>query len=72
MKNPSASMLVIGDEILSGRTRESNMHFLAIELSKVGIDLKEVRIVGDYKSKIISIFCALASRAFFKRFVKIL
>ena len=47
-------MLVIGDEILSGRTRESNIHFLAIELSKVGIDLKEVRIVKDYKPAIIS------------------
>ena len=54
MKNPTASMLVIGDEILSGRTRESNMHFLAIKLSKVGIDLKEVRIVRDYKPAIIS------------------
>ena len=54
MKNPTASMLVIGDEILSGRTRESNMNFLAIELSKVGIDLKEVRIVGDYKPAIIA------------------
>ena len=54
MKNPTASMLVIGDEILSGRTSESNMHFLAIELSKVGIDLKEVRIVRDYKPEIIS------------------
>ena len=47
-------MLVIGDEILSGRTRESNIHFLAIELSKVGIDLKEIRIVRDYKPAIIS------------------
>ena len=47
-------MLIIGDEILSGRTRESNMHFLANELSKVGIDLKEVRIVRDCKTEIIS------------------
>ena len=54
MKNPTASMLIIGDEILSGRTRESNMHFLANELSKVGIDLKEVRIVRDCKTAIIS------------------
>ena len=54
MKNPTASMLVIGDEILSGRTRDSNMHFLAVELSKVGIDLKEVRVVRDYKPSIIS------------------
>jgi len=42
MQNPSASMLVIGDEILSGRTRDSNMHYLAIELTKVGIDLRKL------------------------------
>lgn len=47
MTNPTAAMLVIGDEILSGRTRDSNMHYLAGELSKVGIDLKEVRVVSD-------------------------
>ncbi|WP_420585766.1 competence/damage-inducible protein A [Ruegeria sp.] len=47
MANPTAAMLVIGDEILSGRTRDANMHFLAQELTKHGIDLKEVRIVSD-------------------------
>ncbi|KUJ79125.1 competence/damage-inducible protein A [Ruegeria profundi] len=47
MANPTAAMLVIGDEILSGRTRDSNMHFLAGELTKHGIDLKEVRVVSD-------------------------
>ncbi|SHE35420.1 molybdenum cofactor synthesis domain-containing protein [Ruegeria intermedia] len=47
MPNPTAAMLVIGDEILSGRTRDANMHFLAQELTKHGIDLKEVRIVSD-------------------------
>lgn len=47
MANPTAAMLVIGDEILSGRTRDANMHYLAGELSKHGIDLKEVRIVSD-------------------------
>ena len=61
MMNPTASMLVIGDEILSGRTRESNMNFLAIELSKVGIDLKEVRIVRDCKPAIISAVINLSS-----------
>ena len=61
MMNPTASMLVIGDEILSGRTRESNINFLAIELSKVGIDLKEVRIVRDYKPAIISAVINLSS-----------
>jgi molybdenum cofactor synthesis domain-containing protein len=47
MPNPTAAMLVIGDEILSGRTRDSNMHHLAQELTKVGIDLREVRVVSD-------------------------
>ena len=47
MANPTAAMLVIGDEILSGRTRDANMHYLAGELTKHGIDLKEVRIVSD-------------------------
>ena len=47
MSNPSAAMLVIGDEILSGRTRDSNMHYLAGELTKIGIDLKEARFIAD-------------------------
>ena len=47
MPNPTAAMLVIGDEILSGRTRDANMHYLAQELTKVGIDLREVRVVSD-------------------------
>ncbi len=47
MTNPTAAMLVIGDEILSGRTRDSNMHYLAGELTKAGIDLREVRVVSD-------------------------
>ncbi|MCV2867857.1 molybdopterin-binding protein [Defluviimonas sp. WL0002] len=47
MTNPTAAILIIGDEILSGRTREGNAHFLAGELTRVGIDLKEIRIVAD-------------------------
>ena len=47
MPNPTAAMLVIGDEILSGRTRDSNMYHLAGELTRVGIDLAEVRVVSD-------------------------
>ncbi|MCB1365441.1 MAG: competence/damage-inducible protein A, partial [Rhodobacteraceae bacterium] len=47
MPNPTAAMLVIGDEILSGRTRDANMHHLAGELTSHGIDLKEVRVVSD-------------------------
>lgn len=47
MPNPTAAMLVIGDEILSGRTRDSNTHHLAGALNAVGIDLAEARIVRD-------------------------
>lgn len=47
MPNPTAAMLVIGDEILSGRTRDANTQHLAQELTRAGIDLKEVRVVSD-------------------------
>ena len=47
MTNPTAAMLVIGDEILSGRTRDANMHHLSGELSRHGIDLREARVVSD-------------------------
>jgi molybdopterin-biosynthesis enzyme MoeA-like protein len=54
MTNPTAAMLVIGDEILSGRTRDSNMFYLAGELAARGIDLQEVRIVSDVQDRIVS------------------
>ena len=53
MNNPTAAMIVIGDEILSGRTRDSNMHYLAKELGKIGILLQEVRIVSDQENAIV-------------------
>ncbi len=52
----SASLLVIGDEILSGRTVDQNINFLAKNLSQIGITLREVRVVGDFENEII---CAL-------------
>ncbi len=61
MPNPTAAMLVIGDEILSGRTRDANMHFLAGELTKVGIDLKEVRVVSDDGGAIVAAVQALSA-----------
>lgn len=60
MPNPSAAMIVIGDEILSGRTRDSNMHHLAQQLAEVGIDLREVRMIGDERGTIIAAVQALA------------
>jgi molybdenum cofactor synthesis domain-containing protein len=61
MANPTAAMLVIGDEILSGRTRDANMHHLAGRLTDAGIDLKEVRIVSDDRDAIIAATRALSA-----------
>ncbi len=61
MANPTAAMLVIGDEILSGRTRDSNMHHLAQELTKHGITLSEVRMVADDAPAIVAAVQALAA-----------
>lgn len=61
MPNPRAAILIIGDEILSGRTRDANMHYLAGELTRMGIDLKEVRVVADEKSAIVGAVNALRS-----------
>ncbi|MDG1867038.1 MAG: molybdopterin-binding protein [Yoonia sp.] len=61
MTNPTAAMLVIGDEILSGRTRDANMHHLAGQLTEAGIDLTEVRIVSDDAPAIIAAVQALSA-----------
>ena len=61
MTNPTAAMLVIGDEILSGRTRDANMHHLAGQLTEAGITLAEVRIVPDERDVIIAAVQALAA-----------
>lgn len=47
MANPTAAILLIGDELLSGRTRDSNMFFLAQELTRLGIDLKLAMMIPD-------------------------
>ena len=60
MPNPTAAMLVIGDEILSGRTRDANMYYLAGELTAIGIDLKEVRMVSDDADAIVAAVGALS------------
>jgi molybdenum cofactor synthesis domain-containing protein len=62
MPNPTAAMLVIGDEILSGRTRDANMHFLAQEFTKHGIDLREVRVVSDARGAIVAALNDLRAR----------
>jgi molybdenum cofactor synthesis domain-containing protein len=52
-------MLVIGDEILSGRTRDANAHHLACELTRVGVELREIRMVRDDQAAIVAAVNAL-------------
>jgi molybdenum cofactor synthesis domain-containing protein len=61
MPNPTAAMLVIGDEILSGRTRDANMPYLACELTRAGIDLREVRVISDDPEAIVAAVQALSA-----------
>ena len=58
---PRAAMLAIGDEILSGRTKDRNIGHLASVLTLAGIDLKEVRIVPDETPAIVEALNALRS-----------
>jgi len=61
MTNPTAAILIIGDEILTGRTREGNAHFLAGELVKVGIDLRQIRVISDDHATIVAAVRELSS-----------
>src|SRR6218665_3580735 len=58
----TAGMLVIGDEILSGRTKDRNIGHLADMMTAIGIDLKEVRIVADDEPDIVAAVNALRAR----------
>lgn len=57
--NPTAAILLIGDEILSGRTRDLNAHHLAGILNGIGIDLREIRVVADDHQAIVAALRAL-------------
>lgn len=58
----TAALLVIGDEILSGRTKDANIGYIADYLTKIGIDLREVRIIGDVETEIIAAVNELRAR----------
>jgi len=55
----TASILAIGDELLSGRTKDKNIAWLAERLNECGIDLREVRIIPDNEAAIIAAINAL-------------
>jgi molybdenum cofactor synthesis domain-containing protein len=58
----TAALLIIGDEILSGRTKDKNIGYIAEYLTNIGIDLKEVRVVPDEEPEIIAAVNALRQR----------
>lgn len=55
----TAAVLIIGDEILSGRTQDTNLNSIAKMLGQYGVDLVEARVVGDLESHIITALDAL-------------
>lgn len=58
----TAALLVIGDEILSGRTKDKNIGYIAEYLTGIGVDLKEVRVVADDEEAIVGAVNALRAR----------
>src|SRR6516162_9153395 len=58
----TAALLVIGSKILSGRTKDQNIGYIAEYLTAVGVDLKEVRVVGDEEKAIVDALNALRHR----------
>lgn len=58
----TAAMLVIGNEILSGRTKDKNLGFLAEHLTEAGIQLSEVRVVRDEEAQVVDAVQALSKR----------
>lgn len=58
----TAALIIIGDEILSGRTKDENTAFIAASLTRVGIALREVRVVADVETEIVEALNALRPR----------
>ncbi len=60
--SPTAAILVIGDEILSGRTQDTNTNYIAKFLGALGIDLREARVVPDVQEEIVAALNTLRAR----------
>jgi molybdenum cofactor synthesis domain-containing protein len=61
-RQPTAAMIVIGDEVLSGRTRDANSWHLAKELTAMGIALREARVIADDRAEIVETVQALSAK----------
>ncbi|KAB2854655.1 MAG: competence/damage-inducible protein A, partial [Bauldia sp.] len=60
--NITAAVLVIGDEILSGRTQDQNTSYIARYLGEIGVELREARVVPDVTEEIVAAVDALRRR----------
>jgi molybdenum cofactor synthesis domain-containing protein len=58
----TAAVLVIGDEILSGRTKDRNIGYIAEYLANIGVELREARVVPDVEAEIVAALDALRAR----------
>ena len=58
----TAAVLAIGDEILSGRTKDRNIGYIAAYLANIGVDLREARVVPDVEAEIVAALDALRTR----------
>ena len=58
----TAAVIIIGDEILSGRTQDTNLNAIARQLALYGVDLCEARVVGDVKADIVAAVNAMRAR----------
>jgi molybdenum cofactor synthesis domain-containing protein len=58
----TAAVLVIGDEILSGRTKDANIGYVAEYLGKIGVEVREARVVPDVEAEIVATLDALRAR----------
>ena len=58
----TAAILVIGDEILSGRTQDQNSHYIAKYLADMGVDTREIRVVADVEDEIVAAVNSLRAR----------
>ena len=61
-KTVTAAVLVIGDEILSGRTKDRNIGYIAEYLSRIGVEMREARVVPDVEEEIVAALNALRTR----------
>lgn len=60
---PKAALLVIGNEILSGKVRDENISYLAAQLFQMGWEFREVSIVGDLQTDIVSSLSRLLEKS---------